>query len=156
MGEIVWINTNTVPPHQTWLERQEIPFTCSSFKYITGIDVQLIEQHSQFIHQRNIEITLRTQRDLNIALVNELAVLFDQLDINTRDVLEAAASKWNFLPFKPGLVGGHCIGVDPYYLTHKAEMIGYQPEVILAGRRINDSMAAFVAGKALQLSLIHI
>ena len=92
-----------------------------------------------------------TQRDLNIALVNELAVLFDRLDINTRDVLNAAGSKWNFLPFKPGLVGGHCIGVDPYYLTHKAEMIGYQPEVILAGRRINDSMAEFVAGKALQL-----
>ena len=92
-----------------------------------------------------------TQRDLNIALVNELAVLFDRLDINTRDVLDAADSKWNFLPFKPGLVGGHCIGVDPYYLTHKAETIGYQPEVILAGRRINDSMAEFVAGKALQL-----
>ena len=92
-----------------------------------------------------------TQRDLNIALVNELAVLFDRLDINSRDVLDAAGSKWNFLPFKPGLVGGHCIGVDPYYLTHKAEMIGYQPEVILAGRRINDSMAEFVAGKALQL-----
>ena len=92
-----------------------------------------------------------TQRDLNIALVNELAVLFDRLDINTRDVLDAAGSKWNFLPFKPGLVGGHCIGVDPYYLTHKAEMIGYQPEVILAGRRINDSMAEFVASKALQL-----
>ena len=92
-----------------------------------------------------------TQRDLNIALVNELAVLFDRLDINSRDVLDAAGSKWNFLPFKPGLVGGHCIGVDPYYLTHKAEMIGYQPEVILAGRRINDSMAEFVAGKALQM-----
>ena len=92
-----------------------------------------------------------TQRDLNIALVNELAVLFDRLDINTRDVLDAAGSKWNFLPFRPGLVGGHCIGVDPYYLTHKAEMIGYQPEVILAGRRINDSMAEFVAGKARQL-----
>lgn len=92
-----------------------------------------------------------TQRDLSIALVNELAVLFDRLDINSRDVLDAAGSKWNFLPFKPGLVGGHCIGVDPYYLTHKAEMIGYQPEVILAGRRINDSMAEFVAGKALQL-----
>ena len=92
-----------------------------------------------------------TQRDLNIALVNELAVLFDRLDINTRDVLDAGGSKWNFLPFKPGLVGGHCIGVDPYYLTHKAQMIGYQPEVILAGRRINDSMAEFVAGKALQL-----
>ena len=92
-----------------------------------------------------------TQRDLNIALVNELAVLFDRLDINTRDVLDAAGSKWNFLSFKPGLVGGHCIGVDPYYLTHKAELIGYQPEVILAGRRINDGMAEFVAGKALQL-----
>jgi len=92
-----------------------------------------------------------TQRDLNIALVNELAVLFDRLDINTRDVLDAAGSKWNFLPFRPGLVGGHCIGVDPYYLTHKAQMIGYQPEVILAGRRINDSMAEFVASKALQL-----
>jgi len=92
-----------------------------------------------------------TQRDLNIALVNELAVLFDRLNINTRDVLDAAGSKWNFLPFKPGLVGGHCIGVDPYYLTHKAQMVGYQPEVILAGRRINDSMAHFVAGKTLKL-----
>lgn len=92
-----------------------------------------------------------TQRDLNIALVNELAVLFDQLDLNTRDVLDAAGSKWNFLPFKPGLVGGHCIGVDPYYLTHKAEMVGYHPEVILAGRRINDSMSHFVAAKTLRL-----
>ena len=92
-----------------------------------------------------------TQRDLNIALINELAVLFDRLDINTRDVLDAAGSKWNFLPFTPGLVGGHCIGVDPYYLTHKAQMVGHQPEVILAGRRINDSMAQFVAGKALRL-----
>ena len=92
-----------------------------------------------------------TQRDLNIALVNELAVLFDQLSINTRDVLDAAGSKWNFLPFTPGLVGGHCIGVDPYYLTHRAQMVGYEPEVILAGRRINDSMAQFVAGKTMQL-----
>ncbi|MDA9043197.1 nucleotide sugar dehydrogenase [Pseudomonadales bacterium] len=86
-----------------------------------------------------------TQRDLNIALVNELSVIFDLLDIDTIDVLEAAGSKWNFLPFRPGMVGGHCIGVDPYYLTHKAEMIGYHPEVILAGRRINDNMAAYVA-----------
>ena len=85
------------------------------------------------------------QRDLNIALVNELSVIFDLLDIDTIDVLEAAGSKWNFLPFRPGMVGGHCIGVDPYYLTHKAEMIGYHPEVILAGRRINDNMAAYVA-----------
>lgn len=92
-----------------------------------------------------------TQRDLNIALVNELAVLFDQLSINTRDVLDAAGSKWNFLPFKPGLVGGHCIGVDPYYLTHRAQMVGYEPEVILAGRRINDSMAQFVADKIIKL-----
>ena len=86
-----------------------------------------------------------TQRDLNIALMNELALIFDRLGIDTLEVLEAAGTKWNFLPFRPGLVGGHCIGVDPYYLTHKAEMLGYHPEVILAGRRINDGMAAFVA-----------
>lgn len=86
-----------------------------------------------------------TQRDLNIALMNELAVIFDRLGIDTLEVLEAAGTKWNFLPFRPGLVGGHCIGVDPYYLTHKAEMLGYHPDVILAGRRINDNMAAFVA-----------
>tara|TARA_B100000686_G_scaffold354436_1_gene464678 strand:+ start:3994 stop:5322 length:1329 start_codon:yes stop_codon:yes gene_type:complete len=88
-----------------------------------------------------------TQRDLNIALVNELAVIFDRLDIDMSEVLDVAGTKWNFLPFRPGLVGGHCIGVDPYYLTHKAEMIGYQPEVILAGRRINDNMGTFVGNK---------
>jgi UDP-N-acetyl-D-galactosamine dehydrogenase len=86
-----------------------------------------------------------TQRDLNIALMNELAIIFDRIGIDTLEVLEAAGTKWNFLPFRPGLVGGHCIGVDPYYLTHKAEMLGYHPQVILAGRRINDGMAAFVA-----------
>ena len=86
-----------------------------------------------------------TQRDLNIALMNELAIIFDKLGIDTLEVLQAAGTKWNFLPFRPGLVGGHCIGVDPYYLTHKAEMVGYIPQVILAGRRINDSMAKFVA-----------
>jgi len=86
-----------------------------------------------------------TQRDLNIALVNELSVIFDRLGIDTLEVLEAAGSKWNFLPFRPGLVGGHCIGVDPYYLTHKAEEAGYNPQVILAGRRINDNMARYVA-----------
>jgi UDP-N-acetyl-D-galactosamine dehydrogenase len=86
-----------------------------------------------------------TQRDLNIALMNELALIFDKLGIDTLEVLEAADSKWNFLPFRPGLVGGHCIGVDPYYLTHKAIAIGYHPEVILAGRRINDRMGAHVA-----------
>lgn len=86
-----------------------------------------------------------TQRDLNIALINELSIIFDKMDIDTLDVLEAAGSKWNFLPFRPGLVGGHCIGVDPYYLTHKAEILGYNPQVILAGRRINDGMSAYVA-----------
>jgi len=86
-----------------------------------------------------------TQRDLNIALMNELALIFNKLDIDTLEVLQAAGTKWNFLPFRPGLVGGHCIGVDPYYLTHKAEMIGYHPEVILAGRRINDNMGKFIA-----------
>jgi UDP-N-acetyl-D-galactosamine dehydrogenase len=91
-----------------------------------------------------------TQRDINIALVNELAIICDRLDIDTMEVLQAAGTKWNFLPFKPGLVGGHCIGVDPYYLTHKAELSGYHPEVILAGRRINDGMGAFIARKTVQ------
>jgi UDP-N-acetyl-D-galactosamine dehydrogenase len=92
-----------------------------------------------------------TQRDVNIALVNELAMIFNRLGIDTQEVLEAAGSKWNFLPFRPGLVGGHCIGVDPYYLTHKAQQIGYHPEMILAGRRINDNMALYVAGEVLRL-----
>ncbi|MBA4141413.1 MAG: nucleotide sugar dehydrogenase [Nitrosospira sp.] len=91
-----------------------------------------------------------TQRDLNIALMNELAIIFDKLGIDTLEVLQAAGTKWNFLPFRPGLVGGHCIGVDPYYLTHKAEMIGYIPQVILAGRRINDSMAKFIAEQTIK------
>ncbi|MDX8412985.1 MAG: nucleotide sugar dehydrogenase, partial [Mariprofundales bacterium] len=86
-----------------------------------------------------------TQRDLNIALMNELAIIFDKMGIDTLDVLEAAGSKWNFLPFRPGLVGGHCIGVDPYYLTYKADLLGYHPDVILAGRRINDGMGKFIA-----------
>ena len=88
-----------------------------------------------------------TQRDLNIALINELAIIFNKMDIDTQAVLEAAGSKWNFLPFRPGLVGGHCIGVDPYYLTHKAQAIGYTPEIILAGRRMNDSMGAYVVSQ---------
>ncbi|MBK8161681.1 MAG: Vi polysaccharide biosynthesis UDP-N-acetylglucosamine C-6 dehydrogenase TviB [Gammaproteobacteria bacterium] len=92
-----------------------------------------------------------TQRDVNIALINELALIFNRLGIDTIEVLEAAGTKWNFLPFRPGLVGGHCIGVDPYYLTHKAQEIGYHPEVILAGRRINDSMGAYVAERVLKL-----
>ncbi|WP_297529799.1 Vi polysaccharide biosynthesis UDP-N-acetylglucosamine C-6 dehydrogenase TviB [Thiohalobacter sp.] len=92
-----------------------------------------------------------TQRDVNIALVNELALIFERLGIDTEAVLKAAGTKWNFLPFRPGLVGGHCIGVDPYYLTHKAQEIGYHPEVILAGRRINDGMGAHVAGRVVKL-----
>ncbi len=92
-----------------------------------------------------------TQRDLNIALMNELALIFDKLDIDTRNVLDAAGSKWNFLPFTPGLVGGHCIGVDPYYLTFKAESEGYHPEMILAGRRINDNMGRFIVEKTVKL-----
>ncbi|QEW19638.1 UDP-N-acetyl-D-glucosamine 6-dehydrogenase [Marinibacterium anthonyi] len=94
-----------------------------------------------------------TQRDLNIALVNELAIIFDRMGLDTQAVLDTAGTKWNFLPFRPGLVGGHCIGVDPYYLTHKAEALGYRPEVILAGRRINDGMGAFVAQKTIKAML---
>jgi len=94
-----------------------------------------------------------SQRDLNIAFVNELAIIFNKLNIDTNAVLEAAGTKWNFLPFKPGLVGGHCIGVDPYYLTHKAQEIGYNPEVILAGRRINDNMGIYVANQVIKLMI---
>lgn len=94
-----------------------------------------------------------TQRDLNIALINELAVIFNKLDIDTEEVLKAAGTKWNFLPFRPGLVGGHCIGVDPYYLTHKAQAVGYHPEVILAGRRINDNMGAYVVSQLVKAML---
>jgi UDP-N-acetyl-D-galactosamine dehydrogenase len=100
-----------------------------------------------------------TQRDVNIALINELALIFNRLGIDTEEVLEAAGTKWNFLPFRPGLVGGHCIGVDPYYLTHKAQEIGYHPEMILAGRRINDNMAIYVAERVAQLMItkrIHV
>jgi UDP-N-acetyl-D-galactosamine dehydrogenase len=94
-----------------------------------------------------------TQRDVNIALINELALIFNKLGIDTEEVLLAAGTKWNFLPFRPGLVGGHCIGVDPYYLTHKAQAIGYNPEVILSGRRINDSMGAYVVSQLIKLML---
>ena len=94
-----------------------------------------------------------TQRDLNIALINELAVIFNKLNIDTEEVLKAAGTKWNFLPFRPGLVGGHCIGVDPYYLTHKAQAIGYNPEVILAGRRINDAMGEYVVSQLVKTML---
>jgi len=94
-----------------------------------------------------------SQRDINIAFVNELSMIFNRLDINTNDVLSAAGTKWNFLPFKPGLVGGHCIGVDPYYLTHKAQEVGYNPEIILAGRRLNDNMGIYVANQVIKLMI---
>lgn len=94
-----------------------------------------------------------SQRDINIAFVNELSLIFERLGIDTLDVLEAAGTKWNFLPFRPGLVGGHCIGVDPYYLTHKAQAVGYNPEVILSGRRINDNMGIYVANKVIKLMI---
>ncbi|MDY7002947.1 MAG: nucleotide sugar dehydrogenase [Cyanobacteriota bacterium] len=94
-----------------------------------------------------------SQRDINIAFVNELAIIFNKMGIKTSDVLEAAATKWNFLPFKPGLVGGHCIGVDPYYLTYKAQELGYHPEIILAGRRLNDNMGIYVANQVIKLTI---
>jgi UDP-N-acetyl-D-galactosamine dehydrogenase len=94
-----------------------------------------------------------TQRDVNIALVNELAMIFELMDIDTEEVLEAAATKWNFLPFRPGLVGGHCIGIDPYYLAYKAQHLGYHPQMILAGRRINDNMSLYVVSRVIKLML---
>jgi UDP-N-acetyl-D-galactosamine dehydrogenase len=95
------------------------------------------------------------QRDINISFVNELALIFDKIGIDTNDVLDAAATKWNFLKYKPGLVGGHCIGVDPYYLAHKAESLGYHPQVILSGRRVNDNMGIFVANKVIKLMIAN-
>ena len=94
-----------------------------------------------------------TQRDVNIGLINELAIIFNKLDIDTEEVLKAAGTKWNFLPFRPGIVGGHCIGVDPFYLTHKAQSVGYHPEIILAGRRLNDGMGTYIAGQLVKAML---
>ena len=138
-------------------------------KVVSGQDVVTLETIAQVyesvvtagVHRASsikvaeaAKVIENTQRDLNIALMNELALIFDKLGIDTNDVLEAAGTKWNFLKFKPGLVGGHCIGVDPYYLTHKAEKIGYIPQVILAGRRINDGMASFIAQRTVK-EMIH-
>jgi len=134
-------------------------------KIVSGQDAETLESVAS-LYERVIEagvhraptikvaeaakVIENTQRDLNIALINELAVIFDKMDIDTLDVLEAAGTKWNFLPFRPGLVGGHCIGVDPYYLTYKAETMGYHPDVILAGREINDGMGKFIAEKTIK------
>ncbi len=137
----------------------------SIVKVVSGDDAETLEQVARLyervvtvgVHRassikvaESAKVIENTQRDLNIALMNELAIIFDKLGIDTLEVLQAAGTKWNFLNFRPGLVGGHCIGVDPYYLTHKAEMIGYHPQVILAGRRINDGMAKFVAEKTVK------
>jgi len=134
-------------------------------KVVSGQDHETLEQVATLYEQvieagvhraptikvaESAKVIENTQRDLNIALMNELAVIFDKLNIDTLDVLEAAGTKWNFLPFRPGLVGGHCIGVDPYYLTYKAESVGYHPDVILAGRQINDGMGKYVAEQAVK------
>ncbi|HEY8857531.1 MAG TPA: nucleotide sugar dehydrogenase [Rugosibacter sp.] len=137
-------------------------------KVVSGDDAATLEKVAQLyesvitagVHRASsikvaeaAKVIENTQRDLNIALMNELAIIFDKIGISTADVLAAAGTKWNFLKFSPGLVGGHCIGVDPYYLTHKADMLGYHPQVILAGRRINDGMGKFIAEKTVKLML---
>jgi len=129
-------------------------------KIVSGQDAETLEKVASLYEQiieagvhraptikvaESAKVIENTQRDLNISLMNELSIIFDKMDIDTLDVLEAAGTKWNFLPFRPGLVGGHCIGVDPYYLTYKADMLGYHPQVILAGRRINDGMSVHIA-----------
>jgi UDP-N-acetyl-D-galactosamine dehydrogenase len=129
--------------------------TEESANYIDGLYREIIDAGTHKASSIRVaeaaKVIENTQRDVNIALINELALIFNKLGIDTVEVLEAAGSKWNFLPFRPGLVGGHCIGVDPYYLTHKAQEIGYHPEVILAGRRINDNMGAYVAERVIKL-----
>jgi UDP-N-acetyl-D-galactosamine dehydrogenase len=114
-----------------------------------------VHQASSIRAAEAAKVIENTQRDLNIALMNELAILFKKLHLDTAEVLAAASTKWNFMPFKPGLVGGHCIGVDPYYLTHKADQLGYHPQVILAGRRINDSMGPFIAEQTIKQMITH-
>ena len=138
-------------------------------KVVSGDDAETLEKVAQLyasvivagVHKASSikvaeasKVIENTQRDLNIALMNELAIIFEKIGIDTLEVLQAAGTKWNFLPFRPGLVGGHCIGVDPYYLTHKAEMLGYHPQVILAGRRINDGIASYVAKQTIK-QMIH-
>lgn len=140
----------------------------SILKIVSGDDMETLDRIAilyELIIERGVyrapsvkiaeaaKVIENTQRDLNIALMNELAIIFDAIGIDTLEVLKAAGTKWNFLPFQPGLVGGHCIGVDPYYLTHKAVMTGYHPQVILAGRRINDGMAKFIAEKTVKLMI---
>ena len=129
----------------------------SQIFYISSLCLHKYLKHLQVAEAA--KVIENTQRDLNIALINELSILFRKMNINTEDVLNAAGSKWNFLPFRPGLVGGHCIGVDPYYLTHKAKKIKYNPTIILAGRKLNDNMSIYVVEqflKSLKEKLIKI
>jgi UDP-N-acetyl-D-galactosamine dehydrogenase len=129
----------------------DTPETCERVAQMYGSVVTAgVHRASSIKVAEAAKVIENTQRDLNIALMNELAIIFGRLGIDTHEVLQAAGTKWNFLPFRPGLVGGHCIGVDPYYLTHKAEMVGYHPQVILAGRRINDGMGKFVAEQTIK------
>ena len=129
----------------------DTPETCDRLAEIYGSVVTAgVHKASSIRVAEAAKVIENTQRDLNIALMNELAILFDRLGIDTLEVLQAAGTKWNFLPFRPGLVGGHCIGIDPYYLTHKAEMVGHHPQVILAGRRINDGMGKFIAERTVK------
>lgn len=125
--------------------------------YVDALYARIVEAGTHRVESIRVaeaaKVIENTQRDINIALVNELALIFNRMGIDTESVLRAAGTKWNFLPFRPGLVGGHCIGVDPYYLTHKAEALGYHPEVILAGRRINDGMGEYVAETVIRLML---
>jgi UDP-N-acetyl-D-glucosamine/UDP-N-acetyl-D-galactosamine dehydrogenase len=129
----------------------DTPATCQQVEALYGaiIDAGVYAASSIKVAEA-AKVIENTQRDVNIALINELAIIFDKVGIDTLEVLQAAGTKWNFLPFRPGLVGGHCIGVDPYYLTYKAEMLGHHPEVILAGRRINDSMGKYVAEQTIK------
>ncbi len=129
----------------------DTPATCARVEALYGaiIDAGVYAASSIKVAEA-AKVIENTQRDVNIALINELAIIFDKVGIDTLEVLQAAGTKWNFLPFRPGLVGGHCIGVDPYYLTYKAEMLGHHPEVILAGRRINDSMGKYVAEQTIK------
>ena len=132
----------------------DTPETCDKVAELYESIVEAGVHRTQTIKEAEAaKVIENTQRDLNIALMNELALIFDRFDIDTKNVLDAAGSKWNFLPFTPGLVGGHCIGVDPYYLTYKAQSEGYHPEIILAGRRINDDMGRFVVEKTIKLMI---
>ncbi len=126
-------------------------------EFISKVYLQVVEAGTYLASSIKVaeaaKVIENTQRDINIAFVNELAMIFDRMKIDTLDVLEAAGTKWNFLPFRPGLVGGHCIGVDPYYLAYKAEELGHHPEMILAGRRINDNMGMYVANQVVKLMI---